>query len=145
MAEIKTLLFATDFSTGSARACDLARSLADTCGASMVLLHVITELSDRHARLVSAEVFETLAAEMERHALEDMRDFRERYFKDMPVTTEIAVGKSHEEIIRHANKIGADLILMGTAGRAGIEKMLMGSTAEKVVRSSPIPVLTVRE
>jgi nucleotide-binding universal stress UspA family protein len=145
MAEIKTLLFATDFSTGSARACDLARSLADTCGASMVLLHVITELSDRHARLVSAEVFEKLAAEMERHALEDMRDFRERYFKDMPVTTEIAVGKSHEEIIRHANKIGADLILMGTAGRAGIEKMLMGSTAEKVVRSSPIPVLTVRE
>jgi nucleotide-binding universal stress UspA family protein len=145
MAEIKTLLFATDFSTGSARACDLARSLADTCGASMVLLHVITELSDRHARLVSAEVFEKLAAEMERHALEDMRDFRERYFKDMPVTTEIAVGKSHEEIIRHAKKIGADLILMGTAGRAGIEKMLMGSTAEKVVRSSPIPVLTVRE
>lgn len=145
MAEIKTLLFATDFSTGSARACDLARSLADTCGASMVLLHVITELSDRHARLVSAEVFEKLAAEMERHALADMRDFRERYFKDMPVTTEIAVGKSHEEIIRHAKKIGADLILMGTAGRAGIEKMLMGSTAEKVVRSSPIPVLTVRE
>lgn len=145
MAEIKTLLFATDFSTGSARACDLARSLADTCGASMVLLHVITELSDRHARLVSAEVFEKLAAEMERHAVEDMRDFRERYFKDMPVTTEIAVGKSHEEIIRHAKKIGADLILMGTAGRAGIEKMLMGSTAEKVVRSSPIPVLTVRE
>jgi nucleotide-binding universal stress UspA family protein len=145
MSEIKTLLFATDFSKGSARACDLARSLADSCGASLVLLHVINELADRNARLVVAEVFEKLATEMERHALEDMQQFRERYFKDVPVTTEIAVGKSHEEIIRHAKKIGADLILMGTQGRAGIQKMLMGSTAEKVVRSSPIPVLTVRK
>jgi nucleotide-binding universal stress UspA family protein len=145
MAEIKTLLFATDFSKGSARACDLARSLADTCGASL-------DAPARDQRVVRsqrstgvAEVFEKLATEMERHALEDMQEFRERYFKDMPVTTEIAVGKSHEEIIRHAKKIGADLILMGTQGRAGIEKMLMGSTAEKVVRSSPIPVLTVRK
>jgi nucleotide-binding universal stress UspA family protein len=145
MSEIKTLLFATDFSKGSARACDLARSLAETCGASLVLLHVINELADRNARLVVAEAFEKLATEMERHALEDMQEFRERYFKDIPVTTEIAVGKSHEEIIRHAKKIGADLILMGTQGRAGIQKMLMGSTAEKVVRSSPIPVLTVRK
>jgi nucleotide-binding universal stress UspA family protein len=145
MAEIKTLLFATDFSKGSARACDLARSLADTCGASLTLLHVINEFSDRNARKVSAEVYEKLAAEIEKHAVEDMQEFRDRYFKDMPVTTAIAVGKSHEEIIRQAKKIGADLILMGTQGRAGIEKMLMGSTAEKVVRSSPIPVLTVRE
>ncbi|NCC28152.1 MAG: universal stress protein [Gammaproteobacteria bacterium] len=145
MAEIKTLLFATDFSKGSARACDLARSLADTCGASLTLLHVINEFSDRNARKVSAEVYEKLAAEVEKNAVEDMQAFRDHYFKDMPVTTEIAVGKSHEEIIRQAKKIGADLILMGTQGRAGIEKMLMGSTAEKVVRSSPIPVLTVRE
>ena len=145
MAEIKTLLFATDFSKGSARACDLARSLADTCGASLTLLHVINEFSDRNARKVSAEVYEKLAAEVEKNAVEDMQAFRDRYFKDMPVTTEIALGKSHEEIIRQAKKIGADLILMGTQGRAGIEKMLMGSTAEKVVRSSPIPVLTVRE
>ncbi|NCC29831.1 MAG: universal stress protein [Gammaproteobacteria bacterium] len=145
MAEIKTLLFATDFSKGSARACDLARSLSNTCGASLTLLHVINEFSDRNARKVSAEVYEKLAAEVEKHAIEDMQAFRDRYFKDMPVTTEIAVGKSHEEIIRQAKKIGADLILMGTQGRAGLEKMLMGSTAEKVVRSSPIPVLTVRE
>jgi nucleotide-binding universal stress UspA family protein len=145
MADIKTLLYATDFSKGSARASDLARSLAETCGASMTLLHVITELSDRHARMVSAEVYEKLAQQIEAQAVKDMSKFRDRYFKDMPVRTEIAIGKSHEEIIRQAKKIRADLILMGTHGRAGIEKMLMGSTAEKVVRSSPIPVLTVRE
>lgn len=145
MADIKTLLFATDFSKGSARACALARSLADTCGASMTILHVITELSDRHARLVSAEVYDRLAAEVERQAVTEMREFRELYFKGMPVQTEIVIGKSHEEIIRQAERIGADLILMGTHGRAGLEKMLIGSTADKVVRSSPIPVLTVRE
>jgi nucleotide-binding universal stress UspA family protein len=70
--------------------------------------------------------------------------FRDRYFKDMPVRTEIASVKVMRRSSQ-AKKIGADLILMGTQGRAGIEKMLMGSTAEKVVRSSPIPVLTVRE
>jgi nucleotide-binding universal stress UspA family protein len=145
MAEIKTLLYATDFSKGSSRASDLARSLAEACGASMILLHVITELSDRHARMVSAEVYEKLAQQIEAQAIKDLSKFRERYFKDVPLRTEIAIGKSHEEIIRQAKKIGADIILMGTHGRAGIEKMLMGSTAEKVVRSSPIPVLTVRE
>jgi nucleotide-binding universal stress UspA family protein len=73
MADIKTLLYATDFSKGSARASDLARSLAETCGASMTLLHVITELSDRHARMVSAEVYEKLAHRDRTHAVEDMQ------------------------------------------------------------------------
>ena len=48
-------------------------------------------------------------------------------------------------MINQARKVNADLIIMGTHGRTGLEKMLVGSTAEKVVRSSPIPVLTVRE
>lgn len=145
MIQIKTILFATDFSPGAARACDMARALVQAHGAELVLLHVITELADRHARLVSAEVIERLTAEVERHAVEDMHRFRDQHFQDAPVVTEIVIGRAHIEIIRQAHKVQADLIVMGTHGRAGLEKMLLGSTAEKVIRSSPIPVLTVRE
>ncbi|MBK1700180.1 universal stress protein [Thiococcus pfennigii] len=145
MTKIQTILLATDFSQGAARACDMAATLARAHGASLILLHVITELGDRHARLVSAEVIERLSAEVERHAVEDMHGFRERHFQDLPVVTEILIGRAHAEIVRYARQVQADLIVMGTHGRAGLEKMLLGSTAEKVIRSSPIPVLTVRE
>ena len=145
MAEIKTLLFATDFSKGATRACGLARALAESCDAALTLLHVISELSDRQARLLPAQVYQQLATEVERQAVQDMTKFRDKHFSDMAVATDIVIGPAHTGIIDYGKKIEADLILMGTHGRAGLQKMLLGSVAEKVVRMSPIPVLTVRE
>ncbi|TVQ84438.1 MAG: universal stress protein [Chromatiaceae bacterium] len=145
MAQINRLLFATDFSNGSARACELAHALVDAFQASLTVLHVIHALSDHQVRMLSAEAYESLAGELERQAIADMDAFCSRYFQDLTVQKEIAIGDPHEEILREADKCGADLVVMGTHGRAGIHKMLMGSTAEKVVRSSSVPVLTVRE
>jgi nucleotide-binding universal stress UspA family protein len=145
MAEIKTILFATDFSDGSARACDLARTLATLAGARLHVLHVITELVDKQRRRLPADVVDTLVREVERHAVEDMHRFCDANFADLETTNDIVIGVAHEEVINNARKVNADLIVMGTHGRTGLEKMLVGSTAEKVVRSSPIPVLTVRE
>jgi nucleotide-binding universal stress UspA family protein len=145
MKTIQSILLATDFSVGSQRASELARSLAQVHGASLAVLHVITELSDRNARLVSAEVRERLEAEVERNAVEDMQGFCATQLTGLTVRTEIVSGKAHQQIIRQAERLGVDLIVLGTHGRAGLEKWMLGSTAEKVVRSSPIPVLTVRE
>lgn len=145
MADIKTILFATDFSEGSARACDLARTLAKLTGARLHVLHVITELVDKQRRRLPADVVDTLVREVERHAVEDMHRFLDANFADLETTSDIVIGVAHEEVINNARKVNADLIVMGTHGRTGLEKMLVGSTAEKVVRSSPIPVLTVRE
>ena len=55
------------------------------------------------------------------------------------------VGQPHAEIIHHANSQNVDLIVIGTHGRGAIEHMLLGSVAEKVVRTAPCPVLTVRQ
>lgn len=145
MADIKTILFATDFSEGSARACDMARTLATLTGARLHVLHVIGELVDKRSRMLTSEVVDTLTREVERHAVEDMHRFCDANFAELNLSTEIVIGVAHEEMLKEAQKVGADLIVMGTHGRTGLEKMLVGSVAEKVVRSSPVPVLTVRE
>lgn len=65
---------------------------------------------------------------------------------DAGVATETAVlqGNPHEEILSYADEIGADLIVMGTHGRTGVDRYLLGSVTERVVRTSDVPVLTVR-
>ncbi|MDR9467720.1 universal stress protein [Marinospirillum sp.] len=149
MAEYQTLLFATDFSEGATQAVEHARKLARLTGARLHLLHVITELADKRRRRIPADVIDTFIREITRHAEEDMQSFKEKYFADaeslgFEVTYEVSIGTGHEDILKAAEAIQADLIILGTHGRTGIEKVLVGSTAERVVRHSPIPVLTVR-
>ncbi|SFB98347.1 Nucleotide-binding universal stress protein, UspA family [Marinospirillum celere] len=147
MAEYKTLLFATDFSEGASSAVDQALSLAQLTGARLHLYHVITELADKRRRFIPADVIDTFITEITRHAQEDMQAFHDRHFAkaSFPVTTEVEVGTGYEDILAEADKIKADLIILGTHGRTGIEKVLVGSTAERVVRNSKVPVLTVRD
>ncbi|MFC5134850.1 MULTISPECIES: universal stress protein [Haloferacaceae] len=63
---------------------------------------------------------------------------------DVAVETSVVEGSPGREIVRHATDAGCDLIVMGTHGRGGIDRLLLGSVAERVVRRSPVPVLTVR-
>jgi nucleotide-binding universal stress UspA family protein len=63
---------------------------------------------------------------------------------DVPVETTIVEGTPSREIVRFAEREGCDLVVMGTRGRGGIDRLLLGSVAEKVVRASEVPVLTVR-
>ena len=145
MTEISTILLATDFSEGSARAAAMARTLSKLSGAKVVVLHVITEMSDKRSRHLPAEVIETLLHEVRKHALEDMRRFCDNNFAEVSHSTQIAVGRGDEEILSAATQEGADMIVIGTHGRTGLEKLFVGSIAEKVVRAARIPVLTVRE
>jgi len=149
MATYNTLLFATDFSEGADNAVAHARSLAELTGARLHLLHVITELSDQRRKRIPADVIDTFIHEVTQVAQADMDAFCQRHFADassqgLQLSREIIFGSGHGEIIEAAIKASADMIIMGTHGRTGIEKMLVGSTAERVVRHSPIPVLTVR-
>ena len=65
-------------------------------------------------------------------------------FEGVDAKAEVVVGYAAEEIITIAEKEGADMIIMGTHGRKGIDRILFGSVAEKVVKNSPVPVLTIR-
>jgi len=64
---------------------------------------------------------------------------------DVPVETAVLSGNAYERILEYAEETGADLLVMGTHGRTGVDRYLLGSVTEKVVRTADIPVLTVRE
>ena len=74
----------------------------------------------------------------------EMKAFVEENFQGVEAEGKVLVGYASEEILRHSVEDGCDLIVMGTHGRKGIDRILFGSVAEKVVQNSTIPVLTVR-
>jgi nucleotide-binding universal stress UspA family protein len=141
----ETILYATDFSESSLSAGTHARMLTELTGATLHILHVIGELSDQRRTMIHQEFFENFEKSVEREAIKDMHDFRKAHFRGLEkVECHTLIGNPFQEIMRQAEELGADLIVMGTHGRTGIEHVLVGSTAERVVRNSKIPVLTVR-
>ncbi len=149
MAQYKTILFATDFSEGAEKAVEHAKTLARLSGARLHLFHAITELSDKRRKRVPPDVIDTFIREVTRQAKEDLEHFCQLHFsgesaEGIELSHSIEVGIGDTAILEEAKKINADMIVMGTHGRSGIEKVLVGSTAERVVRNALIPVLTVR-
>ena len=137
----KTILAPVDFSEASDRALVYARAFAETFGARLHVLHVIQDL---HSQAWSIDatgmnlgsVTESWEAEARKHldGLELGAAGGERATK---------VGQPYLEILRYAKTHDVDLIVMGTHGRGALEHMLFGSVAEKIVRTSSWPVLTV--
>ena len=144
MREFKTIIFATDCSDCSTEAFDYAYSLAQKCGSKLVLLHVISEPVDLRGFYVPHVSFDLLEQEIEDGANKMMSEFCQKHFSDGDNYEVLVVpGLAHTEIIKQAELHAADLIVLGTHGRTGLDHVLFGSTAEKVVRKSPIPVMTV--
>jgi nucleotide-binding universal stress UspA family protein len=147
MFSLKTILVPTDFSDASQAALDYAKALAVPFGASIHLVHVMEDLL---AHAWAAEVYvasmPNLRDEIEKEAREQLTamlaaEERQRFV----VVTALLAGNPFVEIVRYAKAQAVDLIVIGTHGRGAIAHMLLGSVAEKVVRKSPCPVLTVRE
>ncbi len=143
--QIKTILFPTDFSQGARAAMDYAISLAQDYKAKLILLYVIQDISIAEWYIPSSISAADLVADMQKSATREMEKWAaEAGGKVSNVETLIERGVPFVEIIRTAKERAADLLVIGTHGRTGIDHMLFGSTAEKVVRKSPCPVLTVR-
>ena len=131
----------------SQAALEYARGLAAAFGSSIHVVHVMEDLL---AHAWSAEVYvasmPNLREEIEKEAHERLTammsdEDRVRFNVEMVVVA----GNPFLEIVRYAKAHSVDLIVMGTHGRGPIANMLLGSVAEKVVRKSPCPVLTVRD
>jgi nucleotide-binding universal stress UspA family protein len=146
MKQIKKILYATDLTERSEPAFEQAEMLAKLAGAELHILHVVAEMTDARRGMMQPETFELMEKEVETHALQEMNAFcRNRLKGSNFCTTEVVVGIPFEQIIRRAREIKADLIVVGTHGQTALEHALMGSTAERIVRRSEIPVLTVRD
>ncbi|MCK6482623.1 MAG: universal stress protein [Phycisphaerae bacterium] len=144
---LKKILCPTDYSDLSALAIAYARSFADTYRAELHLLHVVDEAYQYWMALGPNSLpIGPSDAELVEAARQGMKTFVEKHLADAttPCLTEVRLGRPYLEIMKYADEIGADLIIMGTHGRSGLTHMLLGSVTDKVVRKSHCAVLTVR-
>jgi nucleotide-binding universal stress UspA family protein len=143
MSDIRTILHPTDFSEHSMAAFNIARDLARQNHASILLLHVAEspgpeQISYREAttQLQPEAYFQRLLAEM--------RSLFKPPGTEVPLQYLIVEGHPATEIDRVARDRHCDLIVVGTHGRSPLQRLLLGSTSEQLMRHAPCPVLTVR-
>jgi nucleotide-binding universal stress UspA family protein len=132
------ILFPTDGSVGTAHVALQAIDLAEQYGATIHILHVV----DEDVRALSE--FTGSSDELE-HRGEQAIERVERMAAshDVEVVTALETGDPATTIVDYAEEIDADIVVLGTHGRSGVERRLIGSVAERVVRQSPCPVMTV--
>lgn len=136
------ILVPTDGSVEGERAVRHALDLAEAHGADVHALYVVNTASYAGLPMESSweGVDELLRSDAEA-AVESVTELAAG--RDVDVETAVTEGSPSRQIVRYAENNGCDLIVMGTHGRGGLDRLLLGSVTEKVVRSSSIPVLTV--
>jgi len=144
MANIKKILCAIDFSEASPLVAGYAETLARSMGAEVLVLYIAPSLSQYVGFHVPPSSIESFVKDIVSGADQTMAKFLADHFKDLNAKGEVVTGYAAEEILAQAKEEKVDLIVMGTHGRKGIDRILFGSVAEKVVKSAPVPVLTVR-
>ena len=140
--EFGKILFPTDFSESAENASNYAISMAEKFGSKVFAVHVVepfTYTSDLGIDM--GNQFQVMEATAKRFLEEAVTSIRE---KNIDVEGILLTGEPFVEIIKFAKQEQVNLIIMATHGRSGIEHILLGSTAEKVVRKSPCPVLTIK-
>lgn len=143
------ILVPTDFSTGAENASLAAVALAAAVGGRVELVHWYNPPA---VMLPDGSTFPATPAQLveitdraEAALAEALRTLRARSGEGVTIKGSTAMGSAADEILRLAESGRYDLIVMGTHGRTGIRRLMLGSVAEKVLRRAPIPVLTVRE
>lgn len=145
MLRIGKVLFPTDFSELSEAAWGYALTLARAFGAEVLLLHVVSEPpagSVLYEIGSSPEGFVRTATEEAKRLMAELVSGAAD--PKVAITPQVRRGLEFREINAAARENGVDLIVMGTHGRTGLSHLLIGSVAERVVRTAPCPVLTVR-
>ena len=141
----QSILLPTDFSEHSLRAFDFATEIAQRFDSELHVVYVLEpylQSADLSWTKVDLKALDREHAESARRQLDAV--VNERIPDTIPGKREILFGKPFVEILKFAKRENTDLIVMSTHGRGVISHILMGSTAEKVVRKAPCPVLTVK-
>ena len=146
MYDIKTILLTTDFSDTAATAVEPALVLARRFGARLVLTFVEEDrLPPLVVEYMAVGVEDVLSQQVDR-ARTRLEEFAAARLPDVDdLELVIGVGTPHVEIVRLAEQKHADLVVIATHGRGFISHAILGSTAERVLRRAPCPVLVIRE
>lgn len=140
-----TIVVATDGSDSVRRAVDVAVDVAARFDAEV---HAVYVVDSGEVESTPDEVREDLRDALDDHgesALDQVADAAAERDSGLTVTAEVREGRPAAEISGYARDVDADVVAMGTRGRHGENRFLIGSVAERVVRTCPIPVLTVRQ
>ena len=135
-----TVVVATDGSRSVQRAIDVATDLSGRFGAD---IHAVSVIDAGEVDASPEQLRAELETALETHADAALATVEER--TGPGITTAIREGRPAPEICEYARDVDADLIVSGTRGRHGENRLLLGSVAERLVRTAPVPVLTVRQ
>lgn len=142
--KFKKILFPVDLSEASPKIVPYVTEMAKKFDSEIHILFVarafqyFTSIYVPHP---SVDLFENAVAEGGRKSIEE---FAEKYFKETEkIKIAVANGDAAEEIINYIKEKDIDLLIMGTHGRKGIDKLIFGSVAEKVTKTTPIPMMLI--
>lgn len=139
---INNILFPTDFSLNTRQALPFALNIAKKTGATIHILHSIEEPYDFAP--LAQEIKEGVTNKVKRLFAELLQEINEdEIYSDIPIKTHIQTGRAINTILEAGQSFESDLIVMGTKGRTGLEKILFGSTTAEVIQESKIPVLAI--
>jgi nucleotide-binding universal stress UspA family protein len=147
MIQLKKILVATDFGEAAEAALGYGRALARNFDAALYVLHVVDNV---FAHAMAGEGYVAILPEVQQELETAARKRLDEQLidndPDKPATTPVVITSSTAAyaIVQYARDEHVDLIIMGTHGRGPLSHLLMGSVAERVVRTAPCPVLTVR-
>ncbi len=149
MQEIKTILTPIDFSDNAAKITRSAAYVAGTFKASLHFVFVVQNFEDYSGFFVPPVSMPNLEEKLFESAQQRMDAFLEENKKVLDgyglteVTSKVLAGDVGEEILNYADEIGCSLIVMGTHGYKGLERIMFGSVADQVVKTACCPVLTI--
>ena len=144
MSEIKKIMCAVDFSEMSSKVASYAQLLGKSLSASVNVIYVAPSLSQYVGFHVPPTSIENFVGEIVTGAEKTMDTFIQENFEGITVEGKVLSGYATEEILKYAENENIDIIVMGTHGRKGIDRVLFGSVAEKIVKAASIPVMTIR-
>ncbi|WP_224448565.1 universal stress protein [Haloprofundus salilacus] len=137
-----SILVATDGSGPSEAAVDRALDLAQRYGATLHAISIVDTRVYTDVDVRSEPVLDTLE-EQSQNAVDAVAEASAAADADVPVVTDVVHGSPASGIVDYATEHDVDLVVVGTHGRHGVRRVLLGSVAERVVRNAPVPVLTV--
>ncbi len=140
--DFATILFTTDFTGASVNAASYAASLAKSYGAKLLVVHVVDTSEEAAGFYFPHLSYENLDLELKDTATAMLKKFCDKNFKGLKgLEMKVLSGEPYKEILKAAS--GADLIVMGTFGKAHLDRVLFGSTTERVMRKAKCPVMVV--
>lgn len=144
MKDIKKILCAVDIYDFHTDSINSVKALAAALSATVTPVYVVADLPDYVGFTEPKAEVNSMEETLAKGAHKDFDAFMKKHFADSDAKGVLLKGKPAEELLAYIAKSKADMVIMVTHGRKGVERMLYGSVAERIVKYSPVPVLTLK-